>query len=108
MRFHFGDIVLIRFPFSNVAEAKKRPALVLLDTGDDDLVVARVTGQPQNTQWDVVINGWQPAGLLVPSFVRLHKIATVQKTLVDRKLGTCTPEDLSVVRARLKQLWTGV
>ena len=77
MRFRLGDVVLIAFPFSNLGEAKKRPALVLLDTGDDDLVVARVTGQPHNTRWDVEINGWHAAGLLMPSFVRLHKLVTV-------------------------------
>jgi mRNA interferase MazF len=40
-----GDIVLLQFPFTDTAGSKRRPALVLLDTGDDDIVVARVTGQ---------------------------------------------------------------
>ncbi len=43
--FRPGEIVLVTFPFASAAEAKRRPALVLLDTGDADLIVARVTSQ---------------------------------------------------------------
>ena len=38
-----GDVVLVKFPFTSGAGSKLRPALVILDTGDDDLVVARIT-----------------------------------------------------------------
>jgi len=42
--FAAGDIVLLKFPFTDAAGSKRRPALVLLDTGDEDVMVARVTG----------------------------------------------------------------
>ncbi len=38
-----GDIVLLKFPFTDASGSKRRPARLLLDTGDDDIVVARVT-----------------------------------------------------------------
>ena len=40
-----GDVVLLVYPFTSGEGAKKRPALVLLDTGDDDVVAARITSQ---------------------------------------------------------------
>ena len=61
-----GDLVLIAFPFSTGDQTKNRPALVLLDMGDDDFVVARVTTQEQQTQFDVAVMDWQKAGLLAP------------------------------------------
>jgi len=88
-----GDIVLLEFPFTDTAGSKRRPALILLDTGDDDIVVARVTGQFSSAPQDVTLDEWQQAGLLLPSVVRLHKVATLQRRLVDKKLGRLTPGD---------------
>jgi len=99
-----GDIVLLEFPFTDTSGSKRRPALVLLDTGDDDIVVARVTGQLTATPEDVVLDEWQQAGLLLPSVVRLHKVATLQRRLVDKRLGRLTPGDWSRVILALRQV----
>jgi mRNA interferase MazF len=37
--------------------------------------------------------------------VRVHKIATLEKALVERKLGILTPRDWAQVQARTQQLW---
>ncbi len=39
----FEDIVIISFSFVELNTTKKRPTLVLLDTGDQDIVVAWIT-----------------------------------------------------------------
>ena len=101
-----GEIVLLLFPFSDSSEGKRRPALVLFDTGDDDLIVARITSQITQTEFDVEILEWQKAGLLVPSVVRIHKLATLGKSLVERKLGTLAPGDWAEVRKRILYLWS--
>ncbi len=36
--FRPGEVVLLSFPFTDMAGAKKRPALVVADTGDDDIM----------------------------------------------------------------------
>ncbi len=41
----FGDIVLLEFPFTDGQQSKKRPALVLLDTQDGDMIVCRITSK---------------------------------------------------------------
>jgi mRNA interferase MazF len=99
-----GDVVLLEFPFTDTSGSKRRPALVLLDTGDDDIVVARVTGQLSAAPHDVVLDEWQQVGLLLPSVVRLHKVATLQRRLVDKKLGRLTPGDWSRVILALRQV----
>ncbi len=99
-----GDIVLIAFPFSDGAGSKRRPALVIRDTGDDDVIVARVTSQSSASVFDVELAGWQQAGLLLPSIVRVHKLATLEKHLVERRLGLLTMEDRALVRAKLREL----
>lgn len=67
MRYKLGDIVLITFPFVEANTFKKRPALVLLDTDDNDVVVARITSQLNKDNYTLEINEWKTCGLLLQS-----------------------------------------
>ena len=50
-----AEVLLLSFPFSDTTTSKRRPALVLLDTGDEDMVVARITSQIHQTPFDVCL-----------------------------------------------------
>ena len=106
--YRFGEVVLLAFPFSGRQEVKRRPALVLLDTGNADILVARITSRGVDTDYDVRVAEWEQAGLLLPSVIRLHKLATLQKSLVERQLGTLIQEDLSKVRAKIQQIFASI
>ena len=99
-----GDLVLVDFPFTVSGPGKPRPALVILDTGDADVVLARVTTQAQSTPFDVSISDSRKAGLLAPSTVRLHKLATLAKSRVRRHLGTLVSGDRQYVATVLQQI----
>ena len=101
-----GELVIVAFLFAGTTETKRRPGLILLDTGDEDMIVAKITSQIPRTTFDVEIQEWQQAGLKRPSVVRLHKLNTLQKSLVERRLGILTPDDLVQVRDRVKQIWS--
>lgn len=103
-----GEIVLLSFPFADAMAARRRPALVLLDTGDADIVVARITSQAARDPFDVELVEWQQAGLLLPSIVRVHKVATLEKRLVERRLGTLRTSDWQRVRTAIQQLWASI
>lgn len=99
-----GDVILVDFPFTVSGPGKPRPALVILDTGDADLLLARVTTQSRVTTYDVILAGWQQAGLLAPSIVRLHKLATLAKTRVQKHLGSLDTHDRQQVATVLHQI----
>ncbi len=99
-----GDVVLLVYPFTSAEGAKKRPALVLLDTGDDDVVVARITSQAARGEFDVDLTQWQSANLPVRSVVRVHKLLTAEKTLIQRRLGALAASDWERVRAAVQRL----
>jgi mRNA interferase MazF len=102
--FRTGAVVLINFPFTDGTSAKKRPALVLLDSGDSDLLLARITTQASNSPFDCELTDWAKAGLKAPSFVRLHKLATLEKKLVRKKFDCLTATDFQRVLETLRKV----
>ena len=88
-----GDLVLIAFPFASGAGAKQRPGLVVFDGGDSGTIVASITTQPRTSRVNIPILEWKAAGLLAPSTARLHKLATLEKALVRRRLGRLHESD---------------
>ena len=96
-----GDVLLVSFPFVSGSRRTLRPALVLLDTGDADVLLAKITTQAHPSQHDMALADWQGAGLIAPSFLRLHKMATLEKRLVDRVLGHLQPQDRNQVAQSL-------
>ncbi|MDX2267718.1 MAG: type II toxin-antitoxin system PemK/MazF family toxin [Bryobacter sp.] len=99
MTLQTGDVVLIRMPFHQVPGLKVRPALVLLDTGDDDFIAAPLTSRAWSSEFDYPLRDWQAAGLNVASTGRIHKLTVLAKAEVVRKLGSCSEEDQVQVRS---------
>lgn len=100
-----GDLVLADFPYTAGGQSKIRPALVLMDTGDVDLLLARVTSQPAPTPFDVALTDWRGARLLNPSVVRLHKLVTLEKKKIVKFIGSLQPADRQSVSAVLSLLF---
>ena len=38
-----GDVVVVPFPFSDLSQAKRRPALVISKLDGDDLILCQIT-----------------------------------------------------------------
>ena len=104
-RYEPGDLVLVAFPFSSGTGAKQRPGLVVFDAGDDDVIVASVTTQSRNSRFDVPILSWSEAGLLAPSTARMHKLSTLEKALVRRRLGRLGESDWSAAAKILSAIF---
>lgn len=90
----FGDILIINFPFSDGQGSKRRPVMVIKDTSDKDILIAKVTSPPYNTEYDMTIQNWEQAGLLSSSVIRVHKIQTLYSSLVFGQIGRLTLTDL--------------
>lgn len=99
-----GDVLLVDFPFTSSGSGKPRPALVVLDSGDADVVLARITTQPYGSPFDIPVSAWQQSGLLAPSVVRLHKLATIAKSRIHKRIGVLSPGDRQSVAAVLRHV----
>jgi mRNA interferase MazF len=95
--YEFGEIILIDFPQSDSTQSKKRPGLIILDIGDADVVLAPITTKERFGRGDYKIRDWQLSGLLCQSWVRLAKIACLEKRDITRRLGLLTNHDQEMV-----------
>lgn len=106
-----GDVVLVRFPFGDAAAAKKRPALLLARTVRSPrnrlATLAMITSQIEalRLEGDVLLDGWQAAGLLHPSLLRLAKVATVDEELVERAIGRLAAPDRAAAGSALRRVF---
>ena len=103
--YNFGDIILISFPHTDLQNISKRPAIVLYDAGDQDVLVARITTQFYNTESDYKILGWQESGLLSESYIRLGKQATIEKQYIIKQLGKLAIGEIEKIKAILKKIY---
>jgi mRNA interferase MazF len=99
------EVVVVPFPFTDSAAAKRRPALVLSTQAFNDrashLVLAMITSR-QNRGWplDVEIRDLPASGLGHPSVVRM-KLFTLDERFVIRKAGTLAETDRAAVHRAL-------
>lgn len=100
-----GDVLLAWLMFSDGQGTKRRPVLVVKDSGDDDLLVVPITSQPARLISDVVLSDWRRAGLKLPSTIRVEKLATIAKVCVARKLGVLPANELARIRQTLAGLF---
>ncbi|MDZ4277629.1 MAG: type II toxin-antitoxin system PemK/MazF family toxin [Dehalococcoidia bacterium] len=106
MAYAKGEVVLVPFPFTDLAATRVRPAVVVSSdpynrTGDD-LIVAMVTSQPHAGPTDCALRNWREAGLLYPSWVRA-KLATLEQRLVQFSPGRLSARDTRTVDTRLRR-----
>ena len=101
IKYNFGDIVIIDFPQSGLLERKRRPALIILDVGDVDVVLAPITTRKRLGAGDYNIRDWQLSGLLRESWVRLAKVTCLEKSDIPLCLGKLSAYD----KNRVTQVW---
>mgnify|MGYP000458474047 FL=1 len=105
MAFQRGDVVLIPFPFTDLSAKRARPAVVVsvpeYEQNTGDVIVAQITSRHHSLPTDYALQDWQSAGLLKPSIVRV-KLATINASLVQLRIGQLSNRDLEEVNKRLK------
>lgn len=96
MPFEFGDVVLVRFPFTNQTAFKQRPAVVISNRGYNtmrpDAMIMAITSRLQlpPNYGEIVIGEWQAANLLKPSAIK-PVFATIEQSLILKILGALQP-----------------
>lgn len=82
--FAAGDVVLIRFPHSDLSQSKLRPAIVLADAGRGDFVLCQVTSNPYGDLSAVELTrpSFAAGALHATSYARPGKLFTAHSSLI--------------------------
>ena len=100
------DIVLIPFPFTDLKAVKRRPGLIItpdqFNQNEQDLIIVYLTSNLKSRArfGDYRIEQWAAANLPKPSLTRM-KMATISKSIVQKKLGQLHSQD----QIGFKRIW---
>lgn len=108
MTFDRFDTVVVPFPFTDRRTTRRRPAVMLSDgsfaTATDNVILAMITSAEQS-DWpgDTALSDREAAGLPKPCKVRM-KLFTLERRLIDRRIGTLSAADRTAVTRALKAI----
>jgi mRNA interferase MazF len=99
-----GQVVLATFPFSNLASNKLRPCLVIGVAEFDDIVLCQITSKRYQSKRAVTLlqSDFVQGSIVSDSFIRPDKIATLDRNMIKKNLGTISEHKLEAVKQKLK------
>jgi mRNA interferase MazF len=84
-----GKVISISFPFTNLSALKRRPALIVCESGYDDIIILPITSKlPTNKFYIELRANHEDYGYLPKdSFVRCDKPFTISSDLIINSIG---------------------
>lgn len=109
MNLNQGDIVLVPFPFTIGTSSKPRPAIVLsnsLVNRTQDVILAQITSKPRNDDFSYFLeNSDLTTPLHLSSQVRCHKVFTMEKTQIIKKISSLNSNGFNSLRSNFCKLF---
>jgi mRNA interferase MazF len=106
-----GDIVLVKFPFSDLSQVKVRPAVILwVNPSGNDVTFCAISSQKidQLSPEDIPILPTDPeyplTGLRVPSKIRTTRLATLTKQFVVKRCGRLGPQQIQQLNQKISEM----
>lgn len=105
-KFVKGDVVVVPFPFSDLTQAKRRPALVIAPLEGDDLILCQITSQAIKDNYAISLDDedFERGGLKQPSNIRPNRIFTADSNIVLYKIGNLKIEKLNEVIEKVVEI----
>ena len=98
-----GSVVLVPFPFSDLSQAKLRPAVLLAAAGRDDHILCQVTSNPyaDSSAIELTASAFASGSLQRTSYARPGKLFTAHASLIRSQAGIL---DVSVLDDIVEQV----
>lgn len=83
-RFVKGDVVVVPFPFADLTQARRRPALVLAELEGEDLILCQITSQQVRDRYAIVLEetDFETGLLRQRSNVRPNRLFTADRHII--------------------------
>ena len=105
-RFVKGDVVVVPFPFSDLTQAKKRPALVIAGLEGDDLILCQITSQQIADKYAIPVDSedFESGSLKQRSNVRPNRIFTADCRIILYQAGKLKHEKVNEIVERVIEI----
>ncbi len=103
-RFVAGEIVVVPFPFTDLSDSRRRPALVLSNLEGDDIVICEITSVMRKDNYVVQLENkdLESGKLQIKSIIRPNRILTIHKSKIVYKFGKVKDSKLQEVLEKVK------
>ena len=101
------DLVLLPYPFSNLEHVKVRPAIVVsndeFNRNCNDLIAVPLTSVIKDEPYSMIIaqRDLKNGNLVKTSRARLDKVFSVEKRLVQMKIGSMSDSSFAKIRKEI-------
>ncbi len=92
-KYNLGEVWWTQFPFEEIEESKRRPAIVI-DENTIAVLVMMVTSKDKSNPYSIKIDDWQKAGLKRKSWARIDRIVRMDEWRMEKKIGDLSAPDL--------------
>jgi len=101
-----GDVVVVAFPFSDLSQTKRRPALVVAVLGGDDIILCQITGRSVAGRDAIPLDAqdFATGGIRQASNIRPDHLFTADRGIVLYRVGRLTSENLRGVVTRIMEI----
>ena len=102
-RFVKGDVVVVPFPFSDLSQAKRRPALVLANLSGNDVILCQITSQSIRDNYSILLTDeeFSDGSLRKASNIRPNRVFTADSGIILYKVGSLKSETCNLVIEKL-------
>ena len=101
-----GDVIVVPFPFSDLTQAKRRPALVIATFAGDDLILCQITSQKIADRYAITLESsdFSEGGLNQTSNIRPNRLFTADREIILYKAGQLKTEKLNEAIAKIVEI----
>jgi mRNA interferase MazF len=105
-KFVKGDVVVVPFPFSDLSNAKKRPALVVAALTGDDVILCQITSKAVADSYALPIadSDFTSGSLRQDSNIRPNRLFTADSTIILYRAGVLAPTRVRETVAKIVQI----
>jgi mRNA interferase MazF len=108
-RFVKGDVVVVPFPFSDLTQAKRRPALVISKLDGADIILCQITSQTVRDAYAISIDDkdFEAGSLSRHGNVRPNRIFTADSHIILYKIGNLNDYKINEVIEKIVEIVRG-
>ena len=105
-KFVKGDVVVVPFPFSDLTQAKRRPALIVSVLEGHDLILSQVTSQfvKDNYAVSIEVKDFEEGGLKQKSNVRPNRLFTADSHIVLYRIGNLKTDKMNEIIEKIIEI----